>query len=151
PPRPGRARLDGFERPFSVPRDGLRQALVEVDGGLELEELARLLDVGNAQLDVRVVERLEDELTGTTREQFDALRKVEDRHCRARVADVERLSDGLRPLEAEERPGHHVVDVAPRADLRPVAVNGQVASGERRLDERANGAAADLSRAVDVE
>ncbi len=45
----------------------------------------------------------------------------------------------------------HVVDVAPGADLRAVAVDRQVAAGERRLDERADRAAADLARAVDVE
>src|SRR5207247_6697728 len=100
-PRRRRARLDGFERPFPVPSDRLRQALVEIDRGLELEELARLLDVRNPQLDVRVVERLEDELAGATGEALDALREVEDRHGRARVADVERLPDGLGPLEAE--------------------------------------------------
>ncbi len=54
-------------------------------------------------------------------------------------------------LEAEQQRLDHVVDVAPGADLRAVAVDRQVAPGERRLDERADRAAADLARAVDVE
>ena len=48
-------------------------------------------------------------------------------------------------------PSHHVVDVAPGADLRAVAVDRQVAPVERRLDERADRAAADLARPEDVE
>ena len=48
-------------------------------------------------------------------------------------------------------PVHHVVDVAPRADLGAVAVDRQVAAVERRLDEGADRAAADLARAEDVE
>ena len=52
---------------------------------------------------------------------------------------------------AEQRAVHHVVDVAPGADLRAVAVDRQVAPVERRLDERADRAAADLTRPEDVE
>ena len=48
-------------------------------------------------------------------------------------------------------PLHHVRDVAPGADLRAVAANGQVVAGERRLDEGADRAAADLPGAEDVE
>ena len=66
---------------------------------------------------------------------------------RARVADVERLADRGRVLEAGEHAGDHVGDVVPGADLRAVAVDRQVAAGERRLDERADRAAADLARA----
>ena len=54
-------------------------------------------------------------------------------------------------LEAGEAARDHVVDVAPGADLRAVAVDRQVAPRERRLDERADRAAADLARAEDVE
>ena len=54
-------------------------------------------------------------------------------------------------LERQEDRLDHVVDVAPRADLRAVAVDLEVAPAERRLDERADRAAADLARAVDVE
>ena len=43
------------------------------------------------------------------------------------------------------------VDVAPGADLRAVAVDRQVVARERRLDEGADRAAADLARAEDVE
>ena len=60
-------------------------------------------------------------------------------------------ADRLRVLEREQQAAHHVVDVAPGADLRAVAVDRQVAPGERRLDERADRAAADLPGAVDVE
>ena len=52
---------------------------------------------------------------------------------------------------ASRVPVDHVVHVAPGADLRAVAVDRQVAAGERRLDERADRPAADLARAVDVE
>src|SRR6185437_8475013 len=45
----------------------------------------------------------------------------------------------------------HVVDVTPGADLRAVAVDHQVAPRERGLDEGADGTAADLTRAKDVE
>ena len=48
-------------------------------------------------------------------------------------------------LEGEEGAVHHVVDVAPRADLRAVSVDREVATGERGLDERADRAAADLT------
>ena len=40
------------------------EALVELDLRLEAEQLARLLDVRDPQLDVGVVERLEDDLAG---------------------------------------------------------------------------------------
>ena len=57
----------------------------------------------------------------------------------------------LGPLEAEQRPVDHVVDVAPGADLRAVAVDHEVAAGERGLDEGADRTAALLARAEDVE
>ena len=45
-----------------VPRDRPGEPLVELDLRLEAEQLARLVDVRDAQLDVGVVERLEDDL-----------------------------------------------------------------------------------------
>ena len=57
----------------------------------------------------------------------------------------------LRVLEAGEHAAHHVGHVRPGADLRAVAVDRQVAAGDRVLDERADRAAADLARAEDVE
>ena len=59
--------------------------------------------------------------------------------------------DRARVLEREQRALDHVVDVAPGPDLRAVAVDRQVAPGERVLDEGADRAAADLARAEDVE
>src|SRR5205823_7350886 len=133
------------------PRDRPLQAVVELYARLEADLVAGLLDVRDAQLDVHVLERREHDLAGTAGDALDALREVEDRHGRARVADVEALADGTRMLEAETHGLDHVVDVAPRADLRAVAANGQVVARERGLDERANRAAADLSGTVDVE
>ena len=49
-------------RVLAVPGDRPLEPLVELDLRLEAEELAGLVDVGDPQLDVRVVERLEDEL-----------------------------------------------------------------------------------------
>ena len=153
PPRRRRAsrviRARQCSRP--VPRDRPLQALVEIDLRLEAELLARLRDVRHPDLDVGVVQRLEDDLAGRAGQALDALRQVVDRHRRARVADVEALARGLRALEAEQERLDHVVDVAPGADLRAVAVDRQVPAGERRLDEGADRAAADLARAVDVE
>jgi hypothetical protein len=97
------------------------------------------------------VQRLEDQLARAAGQPLDPLRQVDDRHRRARIADVERVADRLRQLEAEQHRLDHVLDVAPRPDLRPVAVNDEVAACERGLDERADRAAADLARAVDVE
>ena len=54
-------------------------------------------------------------------------------------------------LEACEHAADHVGDVRPRANLRAVVVDLEVASRERCLDERANRAAPDLARPVDVE
>ena len=65
--------------------------------------------------------------------------------ARARVADVERLPDGVRMLEAEQHACDHVGDVRPGSDLRAVAVNRQVALRQRGLDEGPDRAAADLS------
>ncbi len=93
----------------------------------------------------------EDELTGASGQPLDPLREVVDRHRRARVSDVEALADRVRMLEREQQRLDHVVDVAPGADLRAVAVDDEVVAGERRLDEGADGAAADLPGAVDVE
>ena len=135
---------------LSIPRDRPLEALVEVDLRLEAEQLARLLDVRDAQLDVGVVQRLEDDLDLRAGEPLDPLREVVDRHRRARVADVERLPDRVR-CSRQRSALDHVVDVAPGADLRAVAVDDEVAPGERRLDERADRAAADLARAEDVE
>ena len=50
-----------------VPSDRPREAVVELDLRLAAEQLARLLDVGDAQLDVGVVERHEDDLAGRRR------------------------------------------------------------------------------------
>ena len=54
-------------------------------------------------------------------------------------------------LEREEQALDHVVDVAPGTDLRAVAVDLEVAPSERRFDERADRAAADLAGPEDVE
>src|SRR5581483_4366586 len=58
------ASLDGCGLSLAIPRDRPGEPLVELDLRLPPEQLARLLDVRDAQLDVRVVERLEDELAG---------------------------------------------------------------------------------------
>src|SRR3954451_15841978 len=108
---------------LAIPRDRLPEALVEIDLRLEAEHLARLRDVRDPQLDVRVVERLEHELPGAARQPLDALSEVDDRHRRARVADVERVADRLLEVEAEQDSLDHVVDVAPRTDLRAVAMD----------------------------
>jgi hypothetical protein len=115
------------------------------------EQLLRLLDVRDPQLDVGVVQRLEDDLARAARQALHALGEVVDRDGGARVADVERLADGARQLERQEQRVDHIVDVAPSADLGAVAVNRQVLPGERRLDERPDRAAADLAGPVDVE
>src|SRR4051812_38723676 len=94
---------------------------------------------------------LEDDLAPRLGEPPDPRGQVVDRHGRTRIADVEALANGARVLEAEEDCVGEVVDVAPGANLRPVAVDGKVAPRECRLDEGADRAAADLSRAVDVE
>ena len=80
------------------------------------------------------------------------------RRARSKIVTAERALPMLKlsPTafgcsSAEQQPLDHVVDVAPGADLRAVAVDRQVAAGERRLDERADRAAADLPRPVDVE
>ena len=118
---------------------------------LEPEQRPRLVHVRDPQLDVRVVERDEADLARAAGEPLDPRREVVDRDRRAGVADVEALADGGGVLEREQHRLDHVVDVAPGADLRAVAVDLEVASRERRLDERADRAAADLTRAVDVE
>ena len=131
----------------AIPRDRPLEAVVELDLRVEADVLARLLDVRDAQLDVDVLERREDDLAGAAGEPLDALREVEDRHRAARVADVVALPDRIRMLEAEAHALDHVVDEAPGADLRAVAAHGEVVAAERRLDERADRAAADLARA----
>src|SRR5918994_1599301 len=73
------------------------------------------------------------------------LGEVVDRDRRAGVSDVEALADRARMLEREKRAVDHVVDVAPRADLRAVAVNREIAARERPLDERPDRPAADLT------
>ena len=64
PREPDRARVtrSGAPSVLAVPRDRPVEALVELDLGLEAEQLAGLLDVRDPQLDVRVVERLEDDV-----------------------------------------------------------------------------------------
>ncbi len=56
-------RLGHRDRVLAVPRDRALEPLVELDLRLEAEELARLVDVRDPQLDVRVVQRLELELS----------------------------------------------------------------------------------------
>src|SRR5919197_4875896 len=136
---------------LAIPRDRPGEALVEVDLRLESEHLTRLLDVRDPQLDVCVVERTEDDLAGRLGQPLYPLGEVEDRHRRARVADVERLADRLVALQAEKQRVDHVVDVAPRPDLGAVAVDRQAAARERRLDEGADRPTTDLSGAEDVE
>ena len=98
--RPGTARRMRGSVLLAVPRDRPLEAVVELDLRLEAEHLARLLDVRDPQLDVGVVERLEDDLDLGAGEPLDPLGEVVDRDRRARVADVERLPDGVRALEA---------------------------------------------------
>src|ERR671937_544698 len=135
---------------LAVPRDGAGKPVVEVDLRLEPEEPARLVDVRDADLHVGVVKGLEDELARRAGQPLHPRGQVEDRHRRARVADVEGLPHGPGVLEAEQERVDHVVDVAPRADLRAVAVDDEVGAREGRLDERANGAAGDRGRVDDV-
>ena len=91
------------------------------------------------------------DLPRAARQALHPLGEIVDRDRRARVSDVEALPDRVLVLEGEERAVDHVVHVAPRTDLRAVAVNREVASRQRGLDERANGPAADLTGAVHVE
>src|SRR5207302_11122423 len=151
PPRRDPGTLGGYGRPCPVPRDRPFEALVEIDLRLPAEQLAGLLDVRNPELHVGVVQRLRDDLARTAGQPLDPLREVENRHRRPRVPDVQAMADGLGPLEAEQQRLDHVVDVAPGADLRAVAVDDQVAAGEGGLDERPNRPAADLAGSVDVE
>ena len=65
-----------------VPRDRPLEAVVELDLRLPAEQLARLLDVRDPQLDVDVVERREDDLAGAAAEALDPLREVVDRDRR---------------------------------------------------------------------
>src|SRR5918996_693611 len=136
---------------LAIPRDRPLESLVEVHLGLEPEQRPRLRDVRDPELDVGVVERLEHDLARAAGQPLHALREVVDRDRGARVPDVEALPHGARMLEGEQRSVDHVVDVAPSADLGAVAVDRQVLAGERRLDERADRAPADLTGPVDVE
>ena len=97
------------------------------------------------------MEWLEDDRTGTAGQALHPLREIVDRDRRAGVADVEALTDRARVLECQEGAVDHVVDVAPRPDLRAIPVDREVASRERGFDERANRAATDLARPEDVE
>ena len=60
-PRDGR---DGSALAAPVPLDRPREAVVELDPRLPAEQLARLLDVRDPQLDIGVAERGEDDLAG---------------------------------------------------------------------------------------
>src|SRR5206468_663103 len=97
----------------AVPGDRPREAVLEVDLRVEAEQLARLLDVRDAQLDVDVAERHVDDLARAAGQPLDRPRELEDRHRRPRIADVEGLARGLWPLEAEQDALDHVVDVRP--------------------------------------
>src|SRR5438067_2170589 len=61
------------------------------------------------------------------------------------------LTDGLVALEREQQRVDHVVDIAPRANLRAFAVDHEIFARERADGERVNRADPDLARAVDVE
>src|SRR5207247_10548336 len=79
PPRRRRAARGGLRqrRPAAaIPRNRPFQALVELDLRLEAEELARLVDVRDPQLDVCVMERLEHDLARATGQPLDAQREV---------------------------------------------------------------------------
>src|SRR5207249_11870519 len=78
---------------FPVPRDRAGEPVLEVDLRLDTEQPPRLVDVGDPDLHVGVVERTKHDLAVRPREPLDPLRQVENRHRRARVADVERLAD----------------------------------------------------------
>ena len=97
------------------------------------------------------MEWLEDDLTGASGQALHALSEIVDRHRRAGVADVEALADRVRVLECEEGAVDHVVDVAPRADLRAVPVDREVAPRERGFDECSDRPAANLTRPEHVE
>src|SRR4029079_14902861 len=90
-PRRAGASRDGLRQrrcPRAIPRDRPLEAVVELELRVEADVLARLLDVRDAQLDVDVVERREDDLARAASEPLDALGEVEDRDGAARVADV---------------------------------------------------------------
>src|SRR5262249_40873986 len=134
-----------------VPGDRALEPVVELDLRLESEQLPCLVRVRDTKLDVRVVEGLEDEIVLESRQALDAKREVVDRARRACVADVEALADRVRMLERQEERLDHVVDVAPCANLRAVAVDDERLPGERRLDEGTDRASADLAWPVHVE
>src|SRR6185295_15965540 len=104
------------QEPTAVPGDRPREPFVQLDAGLEAEQVARLVDVRDAELDVGVVDRPEHDLARAAGQPLDALREVVDRDRGARVADVEALADRVRVLEREQRASDHVLDVAPCPD-----------------------------------
>src|SRR6185437_2802739 len=99
PPRRPEASRGGLRQRWataSIPRDRPLQPVVELDLRFETDLVARLFDIGDAQLDVDVIEGREDDLARTAGEPLDSLREVEDRHGRARIADVVALPDRVR-------------------------------------------------------
>ena len=69
---------------------------------------------------------------------YDRVREPVDRGDRSVVADVERLADSGGCDHRAQNAPHHVVDVAPRPDLRAVAMDDQVLAGDRPQDESRN-------------
>src|SRR5262249_6337750 len=107
----------------AVPVHRAQKALLQIDLWLELEQLAGLVDVGDAQLDVGVLPRDVLDARRARREPQDLLGERMNRERRARVADVEGVTDGFLPGQRQQDPVDDVVDVTPGADLRAVVVN----------------------------
>src|SRR5438128_828340 len=84
---------------LAVPVDRTEQAFFEIDARMEPEQIARLVDVGDAQLDVLMRPLDELDARRRRRQPHHLARQVVDRQRRARVADVESVADRFGFLE----------------------------------------------------
>src|SRR6266853_574911 len=117
---------------------------------LTTEERDRLLDGGYSQIHFGAWMRLENDLRPRVRQADDHVRELEVGDRALRIAKVERMADSFRPLRAPEHAVDEILDVAPRADLRPVVVQRDRRIAERLQNYPANRAVADLPRTVHV-
>src|SRR5581483_11596126 len=127
------------------------QPFLEIDLRLPAEHLAGARDVRPAYLRIVDGERFKDDLARGGRDLDHGLGELEHRHLVIGVAEVHRQV--LAAERKEAQPADQVIDVAERARLRPVAVDGQRLAVERLVDEVDRSAAVVTAhaRAVGVE
>src|SRR5712692_1070280 len=136
---------------LSAPAQCSSDAFFEANLRLEAEQLSRLLNGRNSNLDIGNLLLLEDDQRPRFGETNHLLRQRENRRRLLGIADIQDLPDRLFLSKDAEDGVDKVIHVAPGPDLVTIAGYAEILISRCVDAELSDRALADLSRAIDVE